>query len=232
MKGAQETGHYLECLNIRKDWDSVSIDFSFTAEKGTLTSIVGPSGSGKSTVLRAIAGLVRCSDGRIILDGTDITSLPPARRGCGMVFQGAALFMHMTVEDNIAYGLRARGMRAKAARKKAGEMLCMLGMRDFARRWPETLSGGEAQRVALARTLIVEPRLILFDEPLSALDAPLRKKLGREIRALQRQRNLTAVMVTHDIAEAKALSDRIILMKDGKKIWEGDASSFDEALLG
>ena len=145
-----------------------------------------------------------------------------------MVFQNPSLFKHLTVEDNISYGLRCMGMRRAQARKHAADFLERLRMGSFAKRWPESLSGGEAQRVALARTLIVQPRLVLLDEPLSALDAPLRKSLGAEIRSMQKSLGFTALMVTHDLEEAKAMSDRIILIKEGKLFWQGRPDEFTE----
>ncbi len=224
---------FLDVHGIQKKWDSVDINFSFSARKGTLTSIVGPSGSGKSTVLRIIAGLDTSdtSETKILLDGKDITSAHPGKRECGMVFQNASLFLNMNVEDNVAYGLCCSGMNKREARQEARKFLAIFNMENFALRMPETLSGGEAQRVALARTLIMHPKLVLLDEPLSALDAPLRKKLGAEIRDMQKKIGFTAVMVTHDIKEATSMSDTIILMKQGTKLWEGIPSAFPEELL-
>ena len=227
---------YLEVKDLYKKWDSVTVDFSFSAQKNDFVCIVGSSGSGKSSVLRMIAGLLKCDDKEqkcpphIILAGRDITNLPPASRGVGMVFQNGSLFLHMSVEDNIAYGLCAKGMGKKESRKEAGLLLKKFGLEGFAKRYPHTLSGGEAQRVALARSLVVKPDLLLFDEPLSALDAPLRKKLGQELLAMQREYAFTAVMVTHDLEEAKALATKIIIMDKGKKFWEGSPSDFTMTL--
>src|SRR5574344_295914 len=232
---------YFSAQNLIRDWGTVYVDVSFTAERGTMTAIVGPSGSGKSTVLRLIAGLEKNCSGsdsltasnvqHIVLDGTDITHISPAKRGVGMVFQNHALFNHMRVDDNVAYGLRCSGMRKGESRKRADEYLKKFGLDSFGTRWPETLSGGEAQRVALARTLIVEPKLVLFDEPLSAIDAPLRKKLAEDIRQMQKQTHFTGIMVTHDLSEAKNISDNIILMEKGRKVWEGKPDSFSESLF-
>lgn len=232
---------YLECKGLCKDWTSLStagitVDVSFSADKGSMTSIVGASGCGKSTVLRLVAGILKadqCPLGtktKITLDGKDITALPPGKRECGLVFQSGALFLHMTAEDNVAYGLVCRGIRKKEARRQAGEFLDLFNMKELAKRYPETLSGGEAQRVALARTLIVRPKLVLLDEPLSALDAPMRKKLAQEIVSMQKRIGFTAIMVTHDISEAKMMSDRIILMEKGRIRWEGAAGEFDESV--
>ena len=223
---------YFTAENLKQKFDSIDIDVSFECEEKTMTCIVGPSGSGKSTVLRLISGLNKpCTEQKLILDGKDINFLPPERRGIGMVFQSHSLFNHLRVEDNVAYGLVSKGMKKKEARKLAVEFLKSFELEGFEKRWPETLSGGEAQRVALARTLITKPKLVLFDEPLSALDAPLRKKLAVLIKKLQKDFGFTGIMVTHDINEAKTVSDKIILMKNGKIFWDGKTDDFDETLL-
>lgn len=219
--------------NLVYSCENFHLEASFSCEQNTMTSIVGPSGSGKSTVLRLIAGLEKPAlETKITLDNTDITHALPAKRGIGMVFQKANLFNHLRVDDNVAYGLRCKGIKKKESRAIAADFLKKFNLEGFGSRSPETLSGGEAQRVALARTLITKPKLILFDEPLSALDAPLRKKLACEIRSLQKAFGFTGIMVTHDINEAKAVSDRIILIKDGRITWQGEASAFDEEMLG
>lgn len=224
--------NYFISENLTYSCENFSLSTSFACEKNTMTSIVGPSGSGKSTILRLIAGLEKNnSDTKIILDSVDITHLSPSKRGIGMVFQKANLFNHLRVDDNVAYGLRSTGMSKKESREKASEFLKKFNLEGFEKRLPETLSGGEAQRVALARTLITKPKMILFDEPLSALDAPLRKKLAAEIRSLQREFGFTGIMVTHDIAEAKTVSDKIILIKGGKITWQGKALDFSEEMI-
>ncbi len=223
---------YFVCEKLQQDFERVQVDVSFECEKGTMTSIVGPSGSGKSTVLRLICGLNKSKGTpKIILDEKDISALSPAKREIGMVFQSHSLFDHLKVKDNVAYGLVSAGVKKSEARKRATEFLKEFELGGFENRWPATLSGGEAQRVALARTLIVNPKLVLFDEPLSALDAPLRKKLAQLIRSLQSSLGFTGIMVTHDINEAKAISDNIILMKNGKIFWSGKAVDFDEKFL-
>ncbi len=239
---------YFEGHNLYKKFDSIEIQFSLAAERGTMTSIVGPSGAGKSTVLKMIAGLekIDCwnegknkkdkragekNECQIFLDGQEISHLIPQKRNLGMVFQQPALFLNMNVIENISYGLRCRGFSKKEAFEESEKFLEMIGLKDFAKRDPSSLSGGEAQRISLARTLIVKPKLILFDEALSALDAPLRKKLGDEILDLQKKLNFTALMVTHDIEEAKRLSQRIVLLKKGKIICDCPAKDFDESLL-
>lgn len=228
---------YLQCTKLFKQQKNCSRDFtldiSFSIGKGEFVSIVGPSGSGKSTILRIIAGLVQSDspDTKIILDGTDITRLPSGKRECGMCFQNSSLFLNMTVQDNVGYGLCCNGISKKESRKQAVDFLKIFEMQDFAKRYPETLSGGEAQRVSLARTLIVHPKLILLDEPLSALDVHLRKNLAEEIRKMQQKMGFTAIMVTHDLTEAKMMSDRIIAIKDGLKEWEGKSIDFNTQIL-
>lgn len=148
-----------------------------------------------------------------------------------MCFQNSSLFLNMTVQDNVGYGLCCNGISKKESRKQAVEFLKIFEMQDFAKRYPETLSGGEAQRVSLARTLIVHPKLILLDEPLSALDVHLRKNLAEEIRKMQQKMGFTAIMVTHDLTEAKMMSDRIIAIKDGLKEWEGKSVDFNTQIL-
>ena len=223
---------YFKAEGLKKEWPGISIDFSFEAEQNDFVCITGPSGSGKSTVLRLIAGLIplqKESGAKILLGQKDITNLPPAKRELGFVFQSPALFSHMTVEDNIGYGLTCNGTGKKERRAQASLMLKKFSLEGFAKREPQTLSGGEAQRVALARTLIVKPKLVLFDEPMSALDSPLRKKLGQDILFMQKEFGFTAIMVTHDIQEAKTLGTKIILMEKGKKVWEGKPSDYQNA---
>ena len=233
---------YFRAEHIRSFCGAFMLDVSFSCCEHTMTCIVGPSGSGKSTTLKIIAGLVKpdpaaglASHGDagpvIMLGGRNIAPLAPAKRGVGMVFQKPVLFNHMRVDDNVAYGLRCRGMGRKEDRAGAAELLERFGLGGFGNRLPETLSGGEAQRVCLARTLIVEPALILFDEPLSALDAPLRKKLAAEIRERQQESGFTGIMVTHDIHEAKSISDYIILIKKGRITWQGAADDFQEDMI-
>lgn len=236
---------YFEARNLRKSWPGTRIDFSCSVEKGKMLGIAGHSGSGKSTVLRIIAGLLEADgeDERKIepaapseplilrLNGRDIGRLVPAKRNVGMVFQSAALFPHMRVDDNVAYGLRCAGLGKKQSRMQAAEFLKNFGLEGFASRYPESLSGGEAQRVSLARTLIVQPSLVLFDEPFSSLDAPLRKKLAADIRDLQKQIGFTGILVTHDINEAKAMCDTVTVLKKGRQTWTGSPDDFNEGLL-
>lgn len=223
---------FFEAENLIQNFDSVKINLSFSCEKGTMTCIVGPSGSGKSTVLRLISGLNKPSvEQKLILDGKNISNLPSAKREIGMVFQNHNLFEHLKVCDNVAYGLISKGMKKKEARKNATEFLKNFELEGFEKRYPDTLSGGESQRVCLARTLIMKPKLVLFDEPLSALDAPLRKKLANLIKKLQKEFGFTGIMVTHDIQEAKMIAEQILFMKKGKLLWQGKSQDFDEKLL-
>ena len=206
---------YFTVKNIHKTWDSVNVDFSLECEKGSMTCLLGPSGCGKSTVLNIISGLEKNDADwqtklEIELDGKRIEALAPRFRNIGMVFQSGALFNHMNVVNNVAYGLVSKGMKKKEALAKASAFLPEFGLAGFERRMPQTLSGGERQRVALARTLITEPKLVLLDEPLSALDADLRKRLALQIRDWQKQLGFTAIMVTHDESEAKTVADTIV----------------------
>lgn len=224
---------YFECINLQKKYNERKIDFSFECEKNTLTAIVGPSGSGKSTVLKIIAGLIKSDSEKtkIILNEKEIQNLEPNKRNLGMVFQSPSLFLNMNVAENITFGLRCKGMHKKESFLEASKFLEKFNLQGFEKRLPHTLSGGEAQRVSLARTLIVKPNLLLLDEPLSALDAPLRKKLGDEILNIQKEMQLTTIMVTHDIEEAKRMADQIILMKNGTNVWQGPSASFNDNLL-
>lgn len=212
---------YFTVKNIHKTWETVTVDFSLECEKGTMTCLLGPSGCGKSTVLNIISGLEKNDPDyenqlKIELDGQRIEKLPPRLRGVGMVFQSGALFNHMNVVNNVAYGLISQGMKKKEALALASAFLPEFGLKGFDRRMPQTLSGGERQRVALARTLITQPKLVLLDEPLSALDADLRKRLALQIRDWQKKIGFTAIMVTHDENEARTLSDKIVMFSKSK----------------
>ena len=193
---------------------SVSLDF----EAGRLTAILGPSGCGKTTLLRSIAGFVSVDAGAIRFDGAEVTALPPQQRGTAMVFQSYALWPHMTVFDNVAYGLRLRRAPAAEITRRVREALALVEIGDVeatARRKPSALSGGQQQRVALARAIVVEPRVLLLDEPLSNLDAKIRQRLRVEVRRLQRRVGITTIYVTHDQEEALAIADRVVLMNRG-----------------
>ena len=182
---------------------------------GEFFAILGPSGCGKTTLLRVIAGFEIPDEGRIIFDGEDVTTLPPDKRGTVMVFQNWALWPHMTVYENIAFGLKLRKLPREEIDRRVKWVLELLGLRGLENRYPGQLSGGQQQRVALARALAVQPRVLLLDEPLSNLDAKLRLKLRGELKSLQRRLGITMVYVTHDQEEAMSLADRIALMRDG-----------------
>ena len=204
---------YLKVENLHKSWPSVTVDFSLECDEGTMTCLLGPSGCGKSTVLNILAGLEKSDSPLIIqLDGQRIEKLPPAKRNIGMVFQSGALFNHLTVADNVAYGLISVGIKKKEARARAAEYLKHFGLEGFEKRMPQNLSGGEKQRVALARTLITQPKLVLLDEPFSALDTDLRHRMATWLRDQQKKLGFTAIMVTHDQQEAQTVADKIVRM--------------------
>ncbi|QDQ86493.1 ABC transporter ATP-binding protein [Alcaligenaceae bacterium SJ-26] len=193
--------------------------------QGEFITLLGPSGCGKSTLLRCIAGLAEVDRGRIMLDGENITHLPPQQRHIGMVFQHYALFPNMTVAQNVAFGLRMQQTPEHETTRRVGEMLELVELQSYADRYPRQLSGGQCQRVALARSLVTRPRLLLLDEPLSALDARIRRHLREQIRRIQRELQLTTIFVTHDQEEALALSDRILLMDKGSIVQNADAET-------
>ena len=205
---------YLVLKNIYKDWGTKQINLEyFAAQEKTFTCLLGPSGSGKSTILNIIAGLEqndKQDDFEILLDNKHVKNLAPAKREIGFVFQHGALFNHLNVQDNVAYGLISKGEKKSEARKMAKEFIKEFGLSGFEKRFPQTLSGGEKQRVALARALITKPKLLLLDEPLSALDAELRQKLAFQLKEWQKQFGFTAIMVTHDEEEAQNVADKII----------------------
>ena len=190
-------------------------NISFEVLSGTLTTILGPSGCGKTTTLRMIAGLEAPTSGQILIDGKDVTTLGPANRNVSMMFQSYALFPHINVIDNVSYGLKMSGVSREVRRQRAQETLRSVGLVGFDMRQPGELSGGQQQRVALARALVLEPAVLLFDEPLSNLDARLRREMREEIRSLQQRLRLTVAYVTHDQSEALAVSDQIIVMDHG-----------------
>ena len=205
---------YLEINNLQKDYSDFILSLSFSVEKGELVTILGPSGSGKSTLLSLISGIESVDKGEIKIDGKDITKLPISKRGISMVFQDFSLFPGMNTKKNIEYGMKEKNSKKKD--QKTEELLNTIGLSGYGKRKVTTLSGGEAQRVALARAIASEPDILLLDEPLSALDAPLRKKLRGSIRAIHDAFSTTMLYVTHDREEAFAISDKILIMKDGK----------------
>lgn len=191
-------------------------DLSLEVKTGELVTLLGPSGCGKTTGLRMIAGFEAPTAGEVTIDGERVTHLPPHVRSTAMVFQSYAIFPHLTVSENVAFGLEMRGVPAVEVARRVAAMLELVDLPGLGGRSPEQLSGGQQQRVALARALITEPKVLLFDEPLSNLDAKLRAEMRGEIRAIQRRLGITGIYVTHDQAEAMALSDRIVVMRAGR----------------
>ena len=202
---------------------------SFEIVAGTLVTLLGPSGCGKTTTLRLIAGLEQTSTGRILIGGIDVTTRSPAERDVSMVFQSYALFPHLNVLDNVCYGLRSTGVPKRQAAQQARAKLDLVGLTGLEDRLPSELSGGQQQRVALARAMVLEPKVLLFDEPLSNLDARLRRRVRDEIRSLQQSLGLTVVYVTHDQSEALAISDRIIVMNNARIAQDGSPRALYEA---
>jgi putative spermidine/putrescine transport system ATP-binding protein len=215
---------FVQVSQVFGDFTAVdAIDLSIP--QGKLTTLLGPSGCGKTTSLRMLAGYTTPTSGRILIDGVDSTKLPPEKRGLGMVFQSYALFPHMTVADNVGYGLKLRGITGTARRDRITESLEMVGLAHLAGSRPRKLSGGQQQRVALARAIAIRPKLLLLDEPLSNLDARLRVQMRSEIRRIQSETGLTVVLVTHDQDEALEMSDEMVLMRAGKIMQQGSPSS-------
>ncbi|WGR60081.1 ATP-binding cassette domain-containing protein [Paracoccus ferrooxidans] len=190
-------------------------DFDLGVEKGEFVSFLGPSGCGKTTVLRMVAGFETPTAGRVVIDGRDVTRLRPNQRQIGMVFQSYALFPNLTVAENVGFGLRTAGVPRAERAGRVAEMLALIGLPDLGGRYPWQLSGGQQQRVALARALAPRPRVLLLDEPLSALDAKIRVSLRNQIREIQQQLAITTIFVTHDQEEALSISDRIVVMHKG-----------------
>jgi putative spermidine/putrescine transport system ATP-binding protein len=206
----------LESLSKQFGMQAAVDDMNLAVRPGELIVLLGPSGCGKTTTLRMVAGFVPPSAGDIRVDGSSIVALPPHRREMGIVFQSYALFPHLSVTRNVAFGLEMRRMPAPAIQARAAEMLRLVKLDSFAERLPRQLSGGQQQRVALARALAIHPRVLLLDEPLSNLDAELRQDMAREIRILQQRGGITTIMVTHDQTEAMAMADRLVVMHEGR----------------
>jgi putative spermidine/putrescine transport system ATP-binding protein len=209
---------FLQLTGVQKYFGDVAAveNFDLAADRGEFVSFLGPSGCGKTTTLRMIAGFEHPTSGTIVVDGRDITRQPPNRRNVGMVFQSYALFPNMTVADNIGFGLRVRKRPKSQIDTRVEELLGLIHLEGRGNRYPYQLSGGQQQRVALARALALEPQVLLLDEPLSALDAKIRVALRKEIRSIQRQLGITTVYVTHDQEEALSLSDRVVVMSEGR----------------
>lgn len=230
----------LELINLTKAWPTLSISVHLSVEAGRSLAIVGPSGCGKSTVLRMTTGLEPPDSGQVIVGGVDVSQADPRLRGIGMVFQDYALFPHLDVEGNVAYGLRVRGYTRKARASTVARLLDAVGLSGFQKRRVHECSGGERQRVALARTLASEPSIVLFDEPLSSLDAALRKRLRADLVEEQKRLGFTAVYVTHDLEEAMAIGESLAIMDSGRvlqcatpeELWERPTSAELASFMG
>ncbi|HLH92897.1 MAG TPA: ABC transporter ATP-binding protein [Xanthobacteraceae bacterium] len=221
--------------------DQVAVDrLTLSVQQGEFVSLLGPSGCGKTTTLQMVAGFVAPSAGAIALAGRDLIAVKPSRRGLGVVFQSYALFPHMTAAQNVAFGLEMQGVGRAERDKRVADALALVGLAGLADRHPRRLSGGQQQRVALARALVIRPHMLLLDEPLSNLDAKLREEMQIELRAIQRTVGTTTILVTHDQAEAMALSDRIVIMNQGRveqiaapqEAYERPATAFVASFLG
>jgi spermidine/putrescine transport system ATP-binding protein len=233
---------FLKLVNICKSYDSVQVlrDFNFSINSGEFLSLLGPSGCGKTTIIRLIAGLEEPQSGSVFLDGKRIDGLPPHKRPVNTIFQNYALFPHMNVYDNIAYGLRGKFMKSAAIREKVLRVLEMVQLTGFEKRRPHEMSGGQKQRVSIARAIVNNPPVLLLDEPLTALDLKLRKEMRYELRNLQKKLGITFVYVTHDQEEALVMSDRIAVMNEGIIEQEGEpielftrpASTFAAEFIG
>jgi putative spermidine/putrescine transport system ATP-binding protein len=233
---------FLVLDNLTKRFgDHLAVDaLSLSVEKGEFVSLLGPSGCGKTTTLQMIAGFVEATSGAVTLEGRDLLSMKPAQRGLGIVFQSYALFPHLTAAENVAFGLEMQKVPRAERESRVAEALKLVGLTQFASRFPRKMSGGQQQRVALARALVIRPRILLLDEPLSNLDAKLREEMQIELRQIQRTVGTTTILVTHDQAEAMALSDRIVVMNAGRveqiarphEAYESPASPFVANFLG
>ena len=208
----------LEIRGVSKVFgQTVAVDtFSLTVANGELVCLLGPSGSGKSTLLRMIGGFERPSSGQVLIDGEDVSPLPPEKRPTGMVFQSHALWTHMNVFNNLAFGLKLRRLSASEIKDRVDAVLDLVGLKGYGTRMTNQLSGGQQQRVALARSLVLEPKILLLDEPFASLDQHLRERLRDEVRDIQQRLKITTLFVTHGQDEALALADRIVVMRDGR----------------
>lgn len=233
---------FLTLADVTKLYGSTCVvaNMNLSVAKGEFVSLLGPSGCGKTTTLQMIAGFTEVSSGRILLDGQDITATKPNSRGLGIVFQSYALFPHMTVFDNVSFGLEMRSIARAERLERVKRTLSLVHLDDLASRYPRELSGGQRQRVALARALVIEPAVLLLDEPLSNLDAKLREEMQFELRQIQRKVGTTTLMVTHDQTEAMSISDRVVVMQAGRvtqidapfKLYEQPRTPFISSFVG
>jgi iron(III) transport system ATP-binding protein len=239
-KRGQAAGVAIENVDVYFGRNHVLRNVSLEIERGEFFTFLGPSGCGKTTLLRLIAGFGRAQSGRVLIGGNDVTALPPWKRDVGMVFQSYALWPHMTVRSNVAFGLEERRLPKADIRRRVEAALELVGLTQLAERRPSQLSGGQQQRVALARTVVVEPRVLLLDEPLSNLDAKLRVQMRQELLELQRKLALTTIFVTHDQEEANTTADRIAVMNNGvvqqvgtpAELYDNPANRFVAGFLG
>ncbi len=235
-------GYDLELVNLTKKYgDTLAVDsINYQFKTGSYVCLLGPSGCGKSSTLRMIAGHEAVTDGSVVLDGFDVSYLPPAKRGTAMMFQSYALFPHLSVRDNVAFSLRMKGVDKPSRHAKANEVLELVDMTQYADRFPAQLSGGQQQRVALARALVTQPKVLLLDEPLSALDPFLRIKMRTELKRLQRELGITFIHVTHGQDEALALGDELVVMNNSvieqsgaaRDVWAAPKTEFVAKFMG
>ncbi|MDD2648837.1 MAG: ABC transporter ATP-binding protein [Eubacteriales bacterium] len=237
-----ETIPLLQLENISMTYSGTEVlhSISLSVRKGEFLTLLGPSGCGKTTTLRIIAGLAQQTSGRVLLDGKDISQLPPEKREVNTVFQSYALFPHMSVEKNIAYGLRLRRTPAAEIKARVAEMLSLIRLPEYGKRMPSELSGGQRQRVAIARALILRPRVLLLDEPLGALDLQLRRQMQQELKEIQKEVGITFIYITHDQEEALNMSDTIAVMNAGRfeqigspsEVYESPKTLFTAGFIG
>jgi len=240
--GAGPDAAFLSLQNLSKRYQDAAVvqDLTLDIGRGELVALLGPSGCGKTTTLRMIAGLAAATTGRVIVGGRDVTLEPPYRRDMGLVFQSYALFPHMTVAGNVAFGLEMRNIARADRERRIAEAIGLVRLEGLGRRYPRELSGGQQQRVALARALVIQPQILLFDEPLSNLDAKLRAEMRAEIRDIQRRLGITALFVTHDQTEALAMCDKVAVMNAGRleqygtpvELYEHPANPFVASFVG